>query len=259
MGLEEYRAVMEVYDGVAKASRAMEEASFYELPFEHVRAYVKPLRDKNRRTSTRERWWIFGEPRRNLRKAIAERGLARCVVTPEVSKYRVFAWMDTGVVPDHKLHVFARQDDYFFGVLHSRVHEAWSLAQGNWLGKGNDPSYSSSRTFETFPMPWPPGAEPGEDDAHVFGIAEAARRLDTARRNWLDPEGAGEAVLRKRTLTNLYNDRPTWLQNAHAALDRAVFAAYGWSEDPEDLPEEELLGRLLALNAQRAEASASSA
>ena len=231
----------------------LEEASFYELPFEHVRAHVKPLRDKNRRAGTRERWWIFGEPRRNLRKAISERALLRCIVTPEASKHRVFVWMDTSVVPDHKLHVFARDDDYFFGVLHSRVHEVWSLAQGNWVGKGNDPSYSSSRTFKTFPMPWPPGTEPGEEDPRVFAIAEAARKLDRARRSWLDPDGAGEDVLKKRTLTNLYNDRPTWLANAHTTLDRAVFAAYGWPEDPEELSEEELLGRLLELNTQRAE------
>lgn len=224
-----------------------EEASYYELPFEHVRTHVKPLRDTNRRASTRERWWIFGESRRNLRKAIAQRKVTRCIVTPEVSKHRVFVWMDIRIIPDHKLHVFVRQDDYFFGVLHSQIHEIWSLAQGNWLGKGNDPSYSSSRTFETFPLPWPPGEEPG-GDPRVEEIAEAARRLNELRRNWLDPEGATEDELRKRTLTKLYNERPTWLDNAHRNLDQAVFSAYGWSEEIED---EEILKRLLDLNLER--------
>ncbi len=155
--------------------------------------------------------------------------------------------MDIRIVPDHKLHVFVRQDDYFFGVLHSRVHEIWSLAQGNWLGKGNDPSYSSSRTFETFPLPWPPNEEP-EGASRVEEIAGAARRLDEMRRNWLNPERASEAELKKRTLTNLYNERPTWLDNLHAALDRAVFSAYGW---PEEIEDEEILKRLLELNLER--------
>jgi len=57
--------------------------------------------------------------------------------------------------------------------------------------------------------------------------------------------------LAKRTLTNLYNERPTWLANAHAKLDAAVFAAYGW---PADLSDEQLLEKLLALNLERATA-----
>ncbi len=76
----------------------------------------------------------------------------------------------------------------------------------------------------------------------------AAKRLDELRRNWLDPEGASEAELKKHTLTNLYNARTTWLANAHARLDAAVFAAYGW---PAGLPDEEVLKNLLALNLER--------
>lgn len=61
--------------------------------------------------------------------------------------------MSIQTVPDHTIHVIARSDDYFFGVLHSRPHEAWSLAVCNWMGMGNDPRYNSSRTFGTFPFP----------------------------------------------------------------------------------------------------------
>ncbi len=61
-------------------------------------------------------------------------------------------------------------------------------------------------------------------------------------------DGATAAELKKRTLTNLYNARPTWLANAHAALDRAVFSAYGW---PEEIGDEEILKNLLALNLER--------
>ncbi len=79
-------------------------------------------------------------------------------------------------------------------------------------------------------------------------VAEAARRLDELRRNWLNPENANATELKKRTLTNLYNARPTWLANAHTQLDAAVYAAYGW---PADLADEEVLKNLLALNLKR--------
>ncbi len=223
-----------------------EEASFYEKPFEYVRRNVKPLRDNNRSARMRTKWWLHGRPRPALRRAI--QGLRQCIVTPEVSKHRVFVWMDTSIVPDHKLHVVARDDYYFFGVLHSRIHEVWSLAQCSWIGAGNDPSYSSSRTFETFPFPWPPGQEP-KTDPRVEAIAQAARELVEKRDAWLNPPGASEAELKRRTLTNLYNERPTWLDLAHRKLDEAVLDAYGW---PYDLGDEEILERLLALNLDRA-------
>lgn len=228
-------------------SMTEEEASLYERPFEYVKAQVKPIRDASRDARMSRNWWLHGRSRPALRKAIAN--FSRCAITPEVAKHRLFVWMTTDAVPDHTLHVIARDDDYFFGVLHSRAHELWSLAVGNYMGFGNDPRYNSSRTFGTFPFPWPPGEE-AKDDAGVEAIAEAAQRLDELRRNWLNPEGASDAELKKRTLTNLYNARPTWLANAHARLDAAVYAAYGW---PADLPDEEVLKNLLALNLERSE------
>ncbi|HEX5503909.1 MAG TPA: type IIL restriction-modification enzyme MmeI, partial [Thermomicrobiales bacterium] len=128
-----------------------------------------------------------------------------------------------------------------------RPHELWALRMCTWLGVGNDPRYTPTTTFETFPLPWPPGREPA-DDPRVVTIAAAARRLVELRDRWLDPEGVTPAELKQRTLTNLYNARPTWLANAHQALDRAVLDAYGW---PPDLADEELLARLLALNVER--------
>jgi hypothetical protein len=149
--------------------------------------------------------------------------------------------------------VFAREDDYFFGVLHSRAHEVWSLLMGTSLE--DRPRYTPTTCFETFPLPWPPGKEP-VDDPRVIAIGEAAATLDRLRRNWLDPEGASEAELKKRRLTNLYNQLPTWLQNAHVALDRAVWAAYGWEDaEPATVPEDTILSRLLALNLERAGAA----
>jgi hypothetical protein len=226
------------------------QASLYELPFEHVIANVKPIRDKNRRDRRRENWWLFSENVPGLRKALVSK--RRQIVTPRVAKFRLFVWCSVDTIPDDGTASFARDDDYFFGVLHSRAHEVWSLRMGTWLEKGNDPRYTPTTCFETFPLPWPPGTEP-VDDPRVIAIGEAAANLDQLRRNWLDPEGASEAELKKRTLTNLYNQRPTWLQNAHAALDRAVWAAYDWDDpDPAAVDEDTILSRLLALNLKRA-------
>lgn len=227
------------------------QAALYELPFEYVRREVKPFRDKNRDGLMKQNWWLHGRSRPALRRAL--NGLSRCIVTPEVAKHRVFVWMSTDVVPDHKLHVIARDDDFFFGVVQSRLHELWTLATCSWLGVGNDPSYNSATTFQTFPFPWPPSHEP-KDSPLVNAIAEAARELVQKRDAWLNPPGASESELKRRTLTNLYNARPAWLVEAHRKLDEAVFAAYGW---PATLTDSEVLEHLLALNQQRAAAGIS--
>lgn len=218
---------------------AERDASRYEAPFEHVRAYVKPERDKNSRATYRGRWWIHVEPRPAMRRLLAE--LDRFVVTPRVAKHRTFTWVARGVVPDCRLFVFATADDFVFGMLSSRFHEVWSLRMCSWHGVGNDPTYNATTCFETFPVPQPSATQRN-------GIAAAAKGLDRLRTAWLDPEGATSAELKKRTLTGLYNDRPMWLQHAHAELDAAVAVAYGW---PADLPEDEVLARLLALNMER--------
>ena len=176
----------------------------------------------------------------------------------------------TRVCPDHQLTVIARDDDTTFGILHSRFHELWSLRLCTWQGKGNDPRYTPSTTFETFPFP--AGLTPDvpavdyERDPRSAAISEAARRLVDLRDRWLNPpewvawvnepvpgypqrplprdEDVAKA-LRKRTLTNLYNARPQWLVDAHAALDAAVAAAYGWSAD---ITDDDVLRELLELN-----------
>ena len=74
--------------------------------------------------------------------------------------------------------------------------------------------------------------------------------IGTARYPRLEPRDADcAAKLKQRTLTNLYNERPTWLDLAHKRLDIAVAAAYGW---PADLTEAQMLENLLALNLKRA-------
>ena len=224
------------------------EASLYEAPYEHIRKAVKPTREENRRESYSKLWWIHAEPRPAMRKALL--GLKRFIATVAVAKHRLFVWMPSTVLPDHALFVFAREGDYFFGVLHSKAHEHWAL----WLGTALEdrPRYTSTTTFETFPLPWPPGSEP-KGDPRLEKIETAARRLITKRDAWLNPPDATEAELQKRTLTNLYNERPTWLQDAHRELDEAVLAAYGW---PKDITDEEILTRLLQLNKERSQQEA---
>lgn len=204
------------------------------------------------------------EPRQGMWRALD--GLSRYIATPCVSKYRLFAWYDRRICPDHALIAVARDDDTTFGILHSRFHEIWSLRLGTWLGKGNDPRYTPTSTFETFPFP--PGLTPDipAADPRAIAVALEAQRLVELRDRWLNPlewvEWVDEPVpgypkrpvardadaakaLKKRTLTNLYNARPQWLVDAHDALDAAVAAAYGW---PADIAAEDVLRELLALN-----------
>jgi type II restriction/modification system DNA methylase subunit YeeA len=233
----------------------IEEAALYEKPFEYIRQNVKPQRDNVRRKNHREKWWLFGETRRGMRNAISN--LSRYIATPMVSKHRIFAKVSVQVIPENLLVVIAREDDYFFGVLHSKPHELWSRAQGTQLREAESGQrYTPSTTFETYPFPWPPGEEP-TDSPPVQAIAQAAKELVEKRDHWLNPPVETQPVetrciaslLKKRTLTNLYNQRPTWLDIAHRKLDEAVFAAYGW---PPTLTDDELLARLLELNLARA-------
>jgi type II restriction/modification system DNA methylase subunit YeeA len=206
-----------------------------------------------------------------------------------VAKHRMFVWLDRRVFADQQLIVVARADDTTFGILHSRFHELWSLGLCTWLGKGNDPRYTPTTTFETFPFP--EGLTPAdtagpietldtgvilptvapERRAAALAIAEAAHHLNQLRENWLNPpewvdrvpevvpgypdriipKPEHAAELKKRTLTNLYNQRPTWLDNAHKALDASVAAAYGWPDYSPEMAEEEILARLLAVNLER--------
>jgi hypothetical protein len=213
------------------------EAALYEAPFEYVREHVLPFRQTVRRATYRERWWLHEEPISGMRAGLT--GLGRYIVTPQTAKHRLFAWVQAGVLPSSSLVVFARDDDYTFGVLHSRAHELWALATGTQLE--TRPRYTPTTCFETFPFPRP-------TDAQREAIASAAAELVRLRDGWLNPPNLAPEDLAKRTLTNLYNQRPTWLSNAHATLDAAVFAAYAW---PVDLPDEEVLARLLALNLAR--------
>lgn len=249
-------------------------ACLYEKPFEFLREHVKPTRVGKREKRANEEWWIYYWPRPEMRKKLNK--TTRYLATPSVAKYRLFRWINSIVVPDGSLVVITRDDDFFFGVLHSKPHVLWSLHCGSTLE--DRPAYTPTTSFDTFPFP--KGMEPNRPASELAKnpkaqkIAEAARKLNELRENWLNPVGAVKRVpevvpsypdrivpadkdaakiLARRTLTNLYNENPTWLQNAHKELDDAVAEAYGW---PTNLTDDEILEKLFALNQQRAKAGA---
>jgi type II restriction/modification system DNA methylase subunit YeeA len=245
-------------------------AACYELPFAYVLEHVKPERAKNNRSNYAKTWWIHGEARPTLRTRLKK--ITRVIVTPEVSKHRIFAWLPREVLPDKNLQVIVRDDDVTFGILSSHIHKIWALRQGSSLE--DRPRYTPTSTFETFPFPvgLSPNIEAAKfaSDERAQAISQSAKRLNDLRENWLNPpdlvirtqecvqgypdrllpkDGGAKLELEKRTLTNLYNSNPSWLQHAHRFLDEAVAAAYGW-EWP--LTDDEVLGRLLELNLRRA-------
>lgn len=207
----------------------------------------------------------------------ALRRVSRFIATNEVAKHRLFVWMDCRFVPTDSIYAIARDDDTTFGIMHSHFHELWALRMGTSLE--DRPRYTPSTTFETFPFP--EGLTPNipaadyADDPRAQKIAAAAARLNELRENWLNPadlvervpevvpgypdrilpkDEAAEKELKKRTLTNLYNARPAWLDHAHRTLDEAVAEAYGWGDDwrAGTLTDDEILARLFRLNQERA-------
>jgi type II restriction/modification system DNA methylase subunit YeeA len=246
------------------------EAAMFTSPYEHVRQHVLPTRVTSTSPMERRLWWQLARRAQDLFAAI--NGLSRFLVTPEVSKHRVFVWLSGRVMPDKNLVAIARDDDVSFGILQSIVHSLWALRVGTRLE--DRPRYTSTTTFRSFPFP--PRLTPDiaasayEVAPAAVRIAGAAAELNKLRDRWLNPPELVERVpevvsgypdrvlprdasaseeLKKRTMTHLYNANPAWLQHAHNELDEAVAAAYGWQWP---LSDEEILKRLFALNRERA-------
>lgn len=219
---------------------------------------VKPERDQNNRAGRRDNWWLFGETNPKLRKQLA--GLPRYIATVETAKHRTFQLLDTSILADNKLVAIALSDAFNLGVLSSRVHVAWSLATGSWLGVGNDPVYVKSRCFETFPLP---DEDTGLTPELRQSIAALAEQIDAHRKRQ-------QAAHPGLTLTGMYNVLEALregrelsakekaihtqglvavLKDLHDELDAAVLQAYGLESQLEN---DALLTHLVALNAQRA-------
>ena len=251
--------------------------------YQHVAERVKPERDNNRRTYRRENWWLFGENIPIAREYLFS--VPRYICTAETSKHRFFQFLDANIRPDNMLVCIGSDAGRLLAVLSSRVNVCWSIEAGGWLGMGNDPRYSKSRTFD--PMPFPVGE--GSDNSGE-ALTELGDRLDSFRKERL----AEHDFL---TMTSLYNvlERGRELENGcdvspltakerdiheaglvsvlkaiHDDIDRAVFEAYGWADlipalvgkpgatmpsphktSAQEEAEEVLLKHLVALNQER--------
>ena len=231
----------------------------YPAAYQWLLAKVKPERDQNNRSSYRDNWWTFGEPRRVLRRALA--GLPRYIATVETSKHRTFQFLDAAILPDNKLIAIALDDAFSLGLLSSQLHIEWALAAGSTLE--DRPVYVKTTCFETFPFP---DEDTGLTPALRERIAQLAEQIDAHRKRVLAPE-AGHTGL---TLTGLYNVLAALregraltakekifhtqglvgvLRELHDELDAAVLTAYGL---PPGADTDAILQRLVQLNAQRA-------
>lgn len=215
---------------------------------------VKPLRDAAARKNHHDNWWIFGEARPGMRRALA--GLKHYIATTETAKHRWFVFMSEEILPDQKIRVIASQDAFLLAVLSSHIHTSWAIAIGGRVGKGNDPVYNTTTCFDPFPFP----AATVEQKARIRTLGE---RLDSFRKERL-------AEHKSLTMTRMYNvleklrsgkalddkDKDihemgliSVLKQIHDELDEAVAEAYGW---PNDLTDEQILENLVALNKERA-------
>jgi hypothetical protein len=230
----------------------------YPEVYQHLAVNVKPERDVNNRETYKKNWWLFGEPRKELRPALE--GLSRYIATAQTAKHRVLTFLDITILPDNAVIAIASDDAYHLGVLSSRIHVCWSLCTGGWLGIGNDSRYLNSKCFDTFPFP-----VASADKAQA--IADAAEQLDSLRKDRLKlhPELTLTAlynVLGRYRLSHDYSsmiakDKAVFdhglvyrMAELHDELDKAVFDAYGW---PDAISDQDITNRLLALNFRRKE------
>jgi len=222
--------------------------------YQHVYEQVKPERDKNNRIAYRKNWWIFGEARAKLRPAFS--GLSRMIATSQTAKHRIFTFIPGDTVADSKLFIIALEDPFFLGILSSRIHTCWGMATGGWLGVGNDSVYSGTRSFDPFPFPITTPQQQAR-------IRELAEQLDAHRKrqqalhpvltltdlyNVVEKLRAGEPLTAKDQIAHQLGLASVVL-SLHQQLDAAVAEAYGW---PVDLPDAEILTRLVRLNHERA-------
>ena len=252
--------------------------------YQHVVERVKPERENNRRRYRRENWWLFGENIPIAREYLFS--LPRYICTVETSKHRFFQFLDANIRPDNMLVCIGSDVGNLLAVLSSRANVRWSIETGGWLGMGNDPRYSKSRTFD--PMPFPVSAE---SDGARTALDLLGDRLDSfrkerlAERDFLTMTSLYNVLERVRELENGCDVPPlsekerdiheagliSVLKDIHDDIDRTVFEAYGWADlipalvgkpgatapsphktAEQEEAEEELLSRLVALNRERA-------
>jgi hypothetical protein len=221
--------------------------------YQHVLETVKPGRDTNNEEYRRLNWWLFGRKNTLMRGFTAR--LPRYIVTVETAKHRTFQFLDASILPDNKLICIGLEDAFSLGVLSSRLHVVWALRSGGWLGVGNDPVYVKSKCFD--PFPFPDASEPLK-----ARIRTAAEELDALRKrqqaehpgltltqiyNVLEKIRAGESLDKVEEAIKT-NGLVLVVMELHDEIDRLVAEAYDW---PTDLTDEQIVARLVALNAER--------
>lgn len=216
-----------------------------------VHSRVKPERAGNRDRQFKEKWWLFGRVRPELRTLTA--ALQRYIATIETSKHRLFQFLDAKVLPDHRLIAVGSEDAFYLGVLSSRIHIVFSLAAGGTLE--DRPVYNKSRCFDPFPFP-------DCTEKQKSKIRALAEELDAHRKRAQAQHGLGLTdiynVLEKVRATEALTAKDKALHDAalvstlkqlHDDLDAAVADAYAW---PWPLTDAEILERVVTLNAARA-------
>ena len=219
----------------------LEEANNYKLPFEHIKTYVKPERDKNRSKLRRLNWWKHGVNALKMRKAIAP--LSYYFTVPRVSKWAVFIPAPSNWLCGD-LNVVVTSDDYYIlGILNSNIHRLWVQAQSSTL-KG-DTRYTNTTCFETFPFPQPPRkGEPtfAPTDNVTQQIRNKTIQLHEYRTHQMEQKQWG--------ITQLYNEYfhepASKLYQLHQQLDKLVMQAYKFKAN------DDILAKLLALNLELA-------
>ena len=210
-------------------------AQSFTKPFEHLKMTVLPAMKrasseaKSERSTSIDQWWLHWRGRKNLLAAIAE--LPRYLACSRVTKRPIFAFINSSVRPGDALQVFTLADNYSFGILQSQIHYLWFHAKCSNMK--SDPRYTSESVFHTFPWPQAPTKAQIEAVA-AAGVALRHLRAESSK----NTDGGLRALY--RTL-DLPGKNP--LRTAHAALDTAVLAAYGFSA------RKDILQQLLDLNA----------
>ncbi|MCF8150940.1 MAG: N-6 DNA methylase, partial [Sulfuritalea sp.] len=206
----------------------------YSSAFGHLTVNVLPEMqahadaDKSERATSLNAWWQHWRPRTELIEAVSQ--LPRYLVCSRVTKRPIFAFVSSTVRPGDALQVFAFADDYSFGILQSSAHWQWFVAKCSKLK--SDFRYTPESVFDTFPWPQAPS------EKQIDAIAAAGREIRRIRDEALLTLHGGLRAL-YRTL-DLPGRNP--LRDAHAGLDAAVLAAYGFSAKGD------LLQQLLDLN-----------
>ncbi|HFE45658.1 MAG TPA: hypothetical protein ENJ18_09220, partial [Nannocystis exedens] len=184
-----------------------------------VEAKVKPERMKNKRASYRRYWWQYAEKRSEL--VTATRDFPRVLANSQVSAQHAFASLSTESVFAHTLNIFVGLERAQFSAMQSRIHELWARFFGSSLEERL--RYTPSDCFVTFPFPENPEAEPA--------LAAAGERYYSFRAELMVRNGEGLTSTYNRFHDPEEHDREiVQLRELHDAMDRAVLAAYGWTD-----------------------------